>query len=68
MRRLKVIAAVAATTAGAMIALAASASAHVTVSRPEVFLGPGDIGIGQQLLAVLVTPFGASLPPVDVSV
>jgi hypothetical protein len=43
-------------------------SAQVTVSRPEVILPPGVVGVGQQLLAVLVTPFGASLPPVDVSV
>jgi hypothetical protein len=44
-------------------------SAQVTVSRPEVVLPPEVVGgVGQQLLAVLVTPFGTSLPPVDVSV
>jgi hypothetical protein len=43
-------------------------SETVTVSSPEVFLSPDVVGVGQQILAVLETPFGAWLTPFDVSV
>jgi len=43
-------------------------SEPVTVNRPELILSPQVVGVGQHLIAVLETPFGALLTPVDVSV
>lgn len=43
-------------------------SERVTVSAPELILGPDVVGVGQRLIAVLETPFGALLTPADVSV
>jgi hypothetical protein len=43
-------------------------SGTVTVSRPELFLSPDVVGVGQQIIAVLETPFGTLLTPFDVSV
>lgn len=51
--------------AGGLLELLA---APVTEEKPTLFLDQLIVGIGQRIVAVLETPFGALLPPVDISV